>query len=64
MDKALCGNETSNYELKFRTKTNEVRYLLVNVTTRRDLESNIVEVIGVAQDLIESLKHDRVVELP
>ena len=36
----------------------------MNVTTRRDVKSNIVGVVGVAQDLIESLKHDRVVELP
>ena len=34
MDKELCGNETSNYELELRTKTNEVRYLRMNVTTR------------------------------
>lgn len=59
MDKALCGNETSNYDLEFRTKTNGVRHLLVNATTRRDSESNIVGVVGVAQDLTESSKNDR-----
>jgi hypothetical protein len=30
MLKALKGTETSNYELEFRTKTNQIRYLLVN----------------------------------
>ena len=42
LDNALKGVETSNYELEFRTKSNEVRYLLVNATTRRDAENNIV----------------------
>ena len=61
MGKALKGTETSNYELEFRTKTNEIRYLLVNATTRRDAESNIVGVVGVAQDVTEAAKHDRAV---
>ena len=50
MDSALRGNETSNYELEFCTKSDEIRYLLVNATTRRDEDSNIVGVVGVAQD--------------
>lgn len=41
MDKALRGIETSNYELEFETKSKEIRYLLVNATTRRDAEGNI-----------------------
>jgi len=59
LDRALMEDETSNYELEFRTKANEIRHLLVNVTTRRDTESNIVGVVGVAQDVTESSKHDR-----
>jgi PAS domain S-box-containing protein len=42
LDKALHGNETSNYDLEFETKSGEIRYLLVNATTRRDAENNIV----------------------
>jgi len=57
LDKALKGDETSNYELEFRTKRNEIRYLLVNATTRRDTESNIVGVVGVAQDVTDDRKH-------
>merc|ERR1712238_624749 len=34
----------------------------VNATTRRDPESNIVGVVGVAQDVTESVKHDKAVE--
>lgn len=61
MDSALEGRETSNYELEFQTKTNEVRYLLVNATTRRDVENKIVGVVGVAQDVTEAAQHDRAV---
>jgi PAS domain-containing protein len=46
LDNALRGTETSNYGLEFRTKTNEIRYLLVNATTRRNAENNIVGVVG------------------
>jgi PAS domain S-box-containing protein len=42
LDTALQGKETSNYELEFTTKSNEIRNLLVNATTRRDPDSNII----------------------
>lgn len=61
LDNALKGRETSNYELEFVTKLGEIRYLLVNATTRRDAENNIVGVVGVAQDVTEAAKHDRAV---
>ena len=50
-----------SYFKEFRTKSNEIRYLLVNATTRRDAENNIVGVVGVAQDVTEAGKHDRAV---
>ena len=50
LDNALLGKETSNYELEFRTKSNEVRYSLVNATTRCDFENNVIGVVGVTQD--------------
>ena len=46
LDNALHGNETSNYELEFETKSGETRYLLVNATTRRDADNHIVGVVG------------------
>ena len=61
LDNALKGRGTSNYELEIRTKSNEIRYLLVNATTRRDAENNIVGVVGVAQDVTEAAQHDRAV---
>jgi len=46
---ALKGIERSNYELEFKTKNDEVRYLLVNATTRRDQKNNIIGVVGVVR---------------
>ena len=59
LDNALKGRGTSNYDLEFNTKFNETRYLLVNATTRRDAQKNIVGVVGVAQDVTETAQHDR-----
>ena len=50
-DNALTGCETSNYEVEFWTKSNEIRYLLINATSCRDSKGNIVGVVGVAQDV-------------
>jgi PAS domain S-box-containing protein len=61
LDKALKGNETSNYELEFRTKSNEIRHLLVNATTRMDAEWKVVGVVGVAQDVTEAVERDAAV---
>merc|ERR1712238_271117 len=59
LDRALSGTETSNYDLDFETKSKEIRYLLVNATTRRDAENNIVGVVGVAQDVTDDRKHSK-----
>jgi PAS domain S-box-containing protein len=58
LDKALKGDETSNYELEIWTKSNEIRHWLVNATTRMDEESNVVGVVGVAQDVTEAVERD------
>ena len=42
LDKALKGIETANYELEFDTKSKETRFLLVNASTRRDVDNHIV----------------------
>ncbi len=42
LDKALMGEETANYELEFDTKSKDTRVLLVNASTRRDIENKIV----------------------
>ena len=52
-DKALRGIQTSNYSLELRTKGRDTRYLLVNATTRRDVDGEITGVVGVAQDVTD-----------
>ena len=59
MKNALNGNETSNYELEFETKTGDTVYLLVNATTRRDTDGKVVGVVGVAQDVTEAKNNTR-----
>ena len=60
-ESALEGRATSNFELEFRTKSSETRHLLLNATTRRDAENNVVGVVGVAQDVTEAVQRDRAV---
>lgn len=61
LDNALEGRGTSNYELEFRTKSNEIRHLLVNATPQRDVDNNIVGVVAIAQDVTEAVQRDRAV---
>ena len=60
-DRALKCFKRSNYELEFFTKSNEIRYLLLNAATRRDTNNNTTGIVGVAQDVTEVVQHDRVV---
>lgn len=57
LDQALRGNETSNYELEFCSASDEIRYLLVNATSRRDAENNIVGVVGVVSIALKICLH-------
>ena len=61
MKEALDGNETSNYELEYETKTKQTVYLLVNATTRRDTDGTVVGVVGVAQDVTETKKNENAI---
>jgi PAS domain S-box-containing protein len=61
LDMALQGNGTSNYELEFQTKSGESRYMLVNITPRRDGNDDIVGAVGFAHDVTEAAQHDRAV---
>jgi PAS domain S-box-containing protein len=53
------GKCKSNYEIDFRTKYNEIRHLLVNITPQRDMDNNIIGVVMIAQDVTEAVKRDR-----
>ena len=54
--KALSGDETSNYQLPFKTITNDMIDLLINSSSRRDVNGNIMGVIGIGQDLTQLKK--------
>ncbi|MCH7865845.1 MAG: PAS domain S-box protein [Proteobacteria bacterium] len=53
LDKALRGEETSNFEFPLYSKAGERVDVLLNSTTRRDVAGNIVGVIGIGQDITE-----------
>jgi PAS domain S-box-containing protein len=59
--RALEENGANNFELEFRGKDGELRFLLVNLCTRLDDRRKPVGVVGVAQDVTEVSKHDRAV---
>ncbi|MDG1893009.1 MAG: CHASE domain-containing protein [Verrucomicrobiota bacterium] len=53
LDRALDGRETANYEFPLYTKGGERVDVLLNSTTRRDAQGEIVGVVGVGQDITE-----------
>jgi PAS domain S-box-containing protein len=55
MDKALKGEETSNYAVEFKNRENETKHILLNATSRRDEHHKIVGVLGVGQVSYTSL---------
>jgi PAS domain S-box-containing protein len=59
--RALEENGANNFELEFRGKDGELRFLLVNLCARLDDIRQPVGVVGVAQDVTEVSKHDRAV---
>ena len=56
LDKALTGMETANFEFPLYTRRKDRRDVLLNATTRRDVQGNIIGVIGVGQDITERKK--------
>ena len=53
LDEALKGRETANYEFPLYSKTNARVDVLLNSTTRRDTQGQVVGVVGVGQDVTE-----------
>ena len=53
LDQALKGTESDNYEVSLTTKDGRVVVMLLNATTRRDTEGQIIGVVGVGQDITE-----------
>ncbi len=56
LDKALGGNETSNYEFPIYTKAGDRIDLLLNLTARRDADGKIIGAVGIGQDITELKK--------
>ncbi|MCX2978696.1 PAS domain S-box protein [Candidatus Marimicrobium litorale] len=54
LDNALRGQETANYEFPLYTTGGQRVDVLLNATTRRDVDGNIIGVIGVGQDITEA----------
>ncbi|MFT5860841.1 MAG: PAS domain S-box-containing protein, partial [Flavobacteriaceae bacterium] len=53
LDDALKGKETANYEFPLFTKDDKRVMVLLNSSTRRNVEGEIVGVLGVGQDISE-----------
>ena len=51
LDRALHGEETANYEFPIMTKDGARLDILMNATTRRGHDGQIVGVIGIGQDI-------------
>jgi PAS domain S-box-containing protein len=61
LQSAMKGRGATNFDMIVNTKFDDVRYLQVNISTRRDAENNIVGVVVLAQDVTEASKHDKAV---
>jgi len=57
LNNALKGEDTDNYEVPIYTKDKRRVMVLLNATTRRDADGNIVGVVGVGQDITELSEH-------
>jgi PAS domain S-box-containing protein len=53
LHQALKGDETSNFEFPLYTKENNLVMVLLNATTRRNSNGEVVGVVGVGQDITE-----------
>ena len=53
LDNALNGIETANFEFPLYTKKGYRVEVLLNATTRRDMNGNVSGVVGVGQDITE-----------
>lgn len=53
INNALIGKETMNYEFPLFTKENKKLIILLNSSSRRDLQGNINGALGIGQDITE-----------
>lgn len=53
LNQALQGKETANYEFPLYTKDKRRVIILLNASTRRDIDGKITGVLGIGQDITE-----------
>ena len=58
LHKALCGENTANYQQQLITKEGDIRILMLNATAKRD-KDQISGVVGIAQDITELVELQR-----
>jgi PAS domain S-box-containing protein len=63
LDDALLGIETANYEFPLFTKDGRRVMVLLNSSTRRDINGGIIGVLGVGQDITELAGYRNELEL-
>jgi PAS domain S-box-containing protein len=63
LDDALLGQETANYEFPLFTKNGQRVMVLLNSSTRRDINGGIIGVLGVGQDITELAGYRNALEL-
>ena len=63
LDDALLGEETANYEFPLFTKDGQRVKVLLNSSTRRDINGEIIGVLGVGQDITELAGYRNELEL-
>ena len=59
LDQALQGAETENFEFPLITKNGVRIEVLLNATTRRDEQGNIIGVVGIGQDITGRIAQER-----
>ena len=63
LDEALKGKGTSNYKVPLNTKDKQGVIILLNSSTRRDIDQNIVGALEVGQDITELEKYRNKLEI-
>ena len=53
LNKALLGDETANFEFPLVTSSGSTLSILLNATSRRDDNNNIIGVVGIGQDITQ-----------